>query len=357
LPHETFIELALQYHEWKLDEEALIILGLSPVHPMVQMLQGYLLDNHGQRAAAEKNLELALKTSPELVFPFRPEMAEMFEWADKLKPSWKWKYYEALIYWQHNRVDAARKLFNSCGNEPEFAPFYLARAELFRDKTDIVRSSLEKACQIDPLSWRAGLRLSRFYSNENQLEKALDIASANFKSHPGSFITGLQYAQMLKLNGKYADALNILGKLEMLPAEGDVNAHTLFRETNILTALQQMKEGKWKRAVIYLRQAETWPENLFSGEPYLPDNRTTQFLRAYCFEKLKIQAEAEKSFKYIKEYKNSDGRRYTSGNRLTELVQSGSSDYKTITEVMLKDLQSDRDKSVLEEFLVILQKQ
>ena len=42
---------------------------------------------------------------------------------------------------------------------------------------------------------------------------------------------------MLKVNGKYTeDALKILGGLEMLPAEGDVNAHSLFRETNILYA-------------------------------------------------------------------------------------------------------------------------
>ena len=78
----------------------------------------------------------------------------------------------------------------------------------------------------------------------------------------------------LRLNGKYSDALKMLGGLEMLPAEGDVNAHALFRETNILYALEQMKDGKWKKAVISLNQAETWPENLFSGEPYLADNRS-----------------------------------------------------------------------------------
>ena len=140
----------------------------------------------------------------------------------------------------------------------------------------------------------------------------------------------------------------------MLPAEGDVNAHSLFRETNILYAIEQMKKGKWKKAVIYLRQAETWPENLFSGEPYLPDNRVTQFMRSYCFQKLKIPAEAEKSFTYIKEYKNPDGRRYPSGNRLTVFAESGSRDYKMITTSILNDVQRDRDIEVLKAFLEIL---
>lgn len=354
LPHETFIELALQYHQWNLDEEALIILGLSPAHPMVQIVQAFLLDKNGKKVLSLEKLELAMKASPELVFPFRQEMTAMFSWADKLIPDWKWKYYEALIYWQNNRIDEARGLFTSCADLPDFVPFYLAKAELFRGQNEIVKNSLEKAYRLDPLLWRTGLRLSRFYAGDGQPLKALEIASTNYKSHPASFITGLQYAQMLKLNGKYSEALNILGKLEMLPAEGDVNAHTLYRETNILYAIENMKAGKWKKAVISLNQAETWPENLFSGEPYLPDNRVTQFMRSYCFEKLKIYAEAEKSFDYISNYKNPDGRTYHSGNKVTELVREGLKDFKAITSSVLYDLKSDRDRVVLQAFVEIL---
>jgi tetratricopeptide (TPR) repeat protein len=354
LPHETFVEMAIQYHEWNLDEEALKILELSPIHPMVQIWQAYLLDRKGKKEASAEKLELAMHASPELVFPFRPEMTGLFSWANKLQPCWKWRYYEALIYWQHNQSEPAKTLFNSCGTEPDYVPFYLAKAELFKDESEIVRNSLEKAYQLDPLFWRTGLSLTRFYSRENQPVKALEVAFNNYKSHPGSFIVGLQYAQILKVNGQYADALEALSRLEMLPAEGDVNAHTLFRETNILYALEQMKTGKWKRAVIYLRQAETWPENLFSGEPYLPDNRTTQFLRAYCFDRLKIQSQAEQAFIYLKTYRNPDGRTTPLGNRLTLLAETGNRDYKTITETLLKETFNDRDKDILKKFLEIL---
>ncbi len=44
MPHETFIELAISYHEWNLDEEALKLLDLAPVHPMVELWQAWLLD-------------------------------------------------------------------------------------------------------------------------------------------------------------------------------------------------------------------------------------------------------------------------------------------------------------------------
>jgi hypothetical protein len=354
LPHETFIDLALQYHEWNLDEEALMILGLSPVHPVVQVIQAFLLYKNGENELSTDILEHAIKASPELVFPHRTEMADMLSWAGKRKPDWKWEYYEALIYWQNNRTEEAKRLFNSCGDQPDFVPFYLARAELFSGQDDIERNSLERAYSLNPAFWRTGLSLVRFYAGHNQPGKALEIAAATYKSHPANFITGLQYAQILKLNKHYPEALQILDRLEMLPAEGDVNAHTLFRETNILYAIEHMKARRWKKAVVALTQAEKWPENLFSGEPYLPDNRITQFMRGYCFEKLKIQAETEKSLKYIKEYKNPDGRTYTSGNRLTEFVEAGLKDFKAITNFVLKDLKSDRDMEVLEAFFEIL---
>ena len=354
LPHETFIELALQYHQWNLDEEALRILEMAPLHPVVQLIQSYLLDLSGKSELSHQKLELASKASPELVFPFRSEMAIMFSWAGQKNPDWKWKYYEALIYWQCNRDGEAMKLFTDCGDEPDFVPFYLAKAELFREQKEVALPSLEKAYRLDPLFWRTAMRLSRFYSQNDQPEKALEVAEKNYRSHQGSFIAGLQYAQMLKLNRNYTKALTILSGLEMLPAEGDVNAHTLFREANILCAIENMKAGKWKKAVIYLNQSETWPENLFSGEPYFPDNRVTQFMRSYCFDKLKIPAETGKSFNYIKEYKNPDGRRYNSGNRLTEIIGTGSKDFKAIANSVLQDLKSDRDMEVLKAFIDVL---
>ena len=355
LPYETYIAMAMQYYEWNMEEEALQMLGMAPVHPMVQLWQAWLLDRAVKKSMAEDKLILAMAASPELVFPFHTEMTELFKWANKQKPDWKWRYYEALISWQNNQQEDARSLFNSCGTEPDFVPFYLAKAELFRDDSAAAGAALDRAYRLDPSFWRTGIKLTQYYVHTNHLDKALDMAGKNFKAHPSSFIVGLQYAQMLKLNRKYADALKILSGLEMLPAEGDVNAHSLFRESNILYALEQMKSGKWKKAVISLNQAETWPENLFSGEPYLPDNRITQFLRAYCFEKLKIRSEADKAFKYIKEYKNPDGWTSDAGNRLTSVTLSGIRDYKKITTAILNDEQSDRDIEVLKAFLAIVE--
>jgi tetratricopeptide (TPR) repeat protein len=354
LPHETFIEMAIQYHEWKLDDEALKLLELAPAHPMVQIWQAYLLNEAGEKKKALDKLDLAMAATPELVFPFRPEMTKLFTWANTLKPDWKWRYYEALIYWQYNQTELAKPLFVSCGTEPDFAPFYLAKSQLFIDEPSVVEKSLLKANELDPLSWRAGLKLAQFYSGEKKTDKALTIAEKNYKAHPESFIIGLQYANMLKLNKRYPEALTALSKLEMLPAEGDVNAHSLFRETNILLAINQMKDGKWKKAILSLKKSETWPENLFSGEPYFPDNRLTQFMAAFCFEKLRIKVRSDQIFDYLKTYKNPDGWTSQLGNSLTEQAVSGNRNYKSITDKLLSEKANSGDMEILRLFLSIL---
>ena len=71
MAHETYIEMAIQYYEWNMEDEALQILSLAPVHPMVQLWQAWLLDRAGEKSRAEDKLILAMAASPELVFPFR----------------------------------------------------------------------------------------------------------------------------------------------------------------------------------------------------------------------------------------------------------------------------------------------
>jgi hypothetical protein len=122
----------------------------------------------------------------------------------------------------------------------------------------------------------------------------------------------------------------------------------------MLYALEQMKSKSWKKALLSLQKAETWPENLFSGEPYLADNRITQLMTAYCYEKLKDQRSADKSFRYLAEYKNPDGWTSRFGNEVTKLVKAGERNFKIITGSLLMESVRDRDKDVLAEFHSIL---
>jgi tetratricopeptide (TPR) repeat protein len=359
LPHETFIEMAIQYHEWKLDDEALKLLELAPAHPMVQIWQAYLLNEAGEKKKALDKLDLAMAATPELVFPFRPEMTKLFTWANTLKPDWKWRYYEALIYWQYNQTELAKPLFVSCGTEPDFAPFYLAKAKLFKDDPSVVKECVEKAYLLEPLSWREGKEMAKLYIREAEKEKALQIAKKNYLNHPDNCMVGLQYANILSLNGSYAETLKALKNLVMLPAEsdkwsGDIDAHSLFRETNIKCALNQIKDGKWNKALLYLKDAESWPENLGWGEPYFPDNRVTQFLTAYCYKKLGDSHKADESFNYIKIYSNPEENVRQPGESLSEIVNNGERDFRSITGKLVSGQSGDEDLDILKEFMTIL---
>ena len=78
-------------------------------------------------------LEQALKADDKLVFPYREEYAEILAWADKQQPSWKTKYYSALLYWNKRQFDVAKKLFTECGDEPKSYSFYLSRGRFFEE--------------------------------------------------------------------------------------------------------------------------------------------------------------------------------------------------------------------------------
>jgi hypothetical protein len=115
-----------------------------------------------------------------------------------------------------------------------------------------------------------------------------------------------------------------------------------------------MKDGKWKKAILSLKKSETWPENLFSGEPYFPDNRLTQFMAAFCFEKLRIKVRSDQIFDYLKTYKNPDGWTSQLGNSLTEQAVSGNRNYKSITDKLLSEKANSGDMEILRLFLSIL---
>ena len=352
LPHETFLELAIQYDQCALPEEALRILTLAPTQPMVQLWQAYELAKTKQTDKAGPVLAQALAASPAMVFPFRLETLPVLLWAHQRKPNWKWLYNEALIRWQHNQIEQAKKLFAECGTTPDFAPFYMAKADLFAREPAISQAALERAYSLEPSSWRTGWKLAQLYTTTQQ-EKALAIAQTNYKTHPDQYVLGLQYAYILRTNHRYADALAVLNQLDMLPAEGANDAHGLFRETNVLYAIELMKAKQWKKAIVSLQQAETWPERLGSGEPYLPDNRLTQFLMAYCFDKLKKQPQADKAYAYLKTYQNRDMPTRPLYNRLARLTGEKSRDYKAITQTLLNE-SPGRDRDMLQSFMAVL---
>ena len=91
----------------------------------------------------------------------------------KQNNNWQPKYYLALLYKDRNRIDESKKLFAACGNEPQFAPFYAARAAMGMGATDV--TDLKKAVNLESNEWRYSKLLAEYYADHQQVENALNI--------------------------------------------------------------------------------------------------------------------------------------------------------------------------------------
>ena len=124
---------------------------------MVKLWKAFLKDDPSA-------LNEIAKASPAFIFPYRTETVSALTWAVAKNNSWKFKYYLGLNYWAIQRENDARKLFDSCKQEPDFATFYLSRAYLEKQTNENqVLSDLQTAHTLAPGEWRASYRLIEQY--------------------------------------------------------------------------------------------------------------------------------------------------------------------------------------------------
>ena len=274
LPHETFLELAAWYHGVGLDTDAAKVLDLAPPTAEVLYWLAYLRRDTNLLARAEA-------ASPEFVFPFRPESIPVFEWAAQQRPAWQPNYFLALIRWHLGELPEARQLLAACGDEPRFAPFYAARAQLAED--DAVRD-LQRAAQLDPAQWRYGAMLARHYLKHDDPAAALAVATDYARRFPANDTLALLRAKSLLLTGQHQAAAELLASLHVLPAEGTTEARALFHEAHLLLAVERLQAGAFDDALRLVDTARQWPENLGAGKPYPADvdERLEDWFTAQC---------------------------------------------------------------------------
>ena len=286
-PHETYLELAIHYVDGGMNEEAVQLLSLAPEHPIVNYWLAYLFRNISEKKSAEY-LDKAEAISPWLVFPFRLETLSVLEWAGTRRHSWKVAYYKGLIHWNNNNLAEAKQLLEQCGDEPDYAPFYISRGILFSDdkaKKDIVFKDFMKAKSVDPSQWRAWHALSMFYQTSGNFTAQFAIAKKAYSLFSANPVVSIDYAKAL-LNEKMPDeCITVLNKTQVLPQEGAREGHEIFEMAHIAMALNEIKTKKYKSAIEYLIKAKAFPENLGSGMPFDPDYRMQDYLLAYCEEK------------------------------------------------------------------------
>ncbi|MBL7696849.1 MAG: DUF5107 domain-containing protein, partial [Chitinophagaceae bacterium] len=329
MPQQTFLELASWYYNAGRNEDALKALSLSAPDAEILYWKSFL---SGQPLNTND-------LQPGLVFPFRPESAEVLKSVVSKTNHWLPKYHLALIYWSSNNRNEAKKLFAECGDAPVYAPFYAARAKLF-DEKDQSLADLQKARELDKTEWRFGKALITYYIDNKQFEKATEVAAAEYKAFPENYVLGMLYARSLMLNKRYADADKVLSVIEVLPNEGATMGRQLYREAKLMLALEQVKSGNCKKALKYVADSRLWPERLGSGKPYDEDidSRLEDWMNYKCFVKMNNKKGAKQMLEKIVAY-TPHGRRESRPNvnnliSAWALKQSGKA---TEAEKLLKD--------------------
>ena len=302
-PEQTYFELALYYYKLGLYSEAIKLLHLSPKNAIINYWLSYLYNLEGKGKESKRFLNLALNSSPFLVFPFRYETLKVLKWAESLKEDWKNKYYIGLIFWSKYRIKEAKKYFLECKDFPDYPYFYITKGKLFeKDNPKLSEKAYLRAYKLAPQSWRTYHSIYTFYKSQKNIEKAYYFAKKGTKRIKNFYLLNFDYADSLYHKRKYKKALSILNKLTILPSEAATFGRTLYNRANIMYAIKLIKKRNYKKAIFYLEKAKLWPEHLGAGKPYNPDERVENYLESLVYEKLgnikKSQKLLEKIIKY-----------------------------------------------------------
>ena len=275
LPQEVYLELACWYYDCGLSSDAIHILRLCPPVAEAKIWLAYLTGEPLNVAGLD----------PVRAFPFRWETAKVLETMLPKYPSWFLRYQLALIYWDRDRPDEARRLLRDCGDQPAYAPFYAWRAAVaVKEDSSAVMHDLEKAAELDP-HWRYAKLLAEYYIQHNDPVKAGAIAKRSYLTRPDNYIMGMLYARTLLLNHEFAACDKLLASLNIIPFEGATIGRELYRETKLMLAVQEMKKRAYKKALARIGEARQWPERLGVGAPYLEDQdlRLEDWMTYRCY--------------------------------------------------------------------------
>ncbi len=273
---ESYLEMAFAYRSIGEGEKAETLLRYAGDQVKIGLLRAYAARG---TEAGQTLLEVVLTQPADFVFPYRPEMLPVMQWAYQQAPSWKTRYYLALNLWALSRKEEAVALLRECGQEPDFSPFYALRARVQADPLP----DLEKAWQLDP-GPRSAHQLSQAYLVVGQYDKARQTAGKALEKHPAHYTLQFDLATAYLRLGQYQACIDQLAQTQMLPYEGAGESRVVYEEAHLMAAIEALHRKSSRKALTLLHDALLWPEHLGVGKPYAPDERLEQALMALAYE-------------------------------------------------------------------------
>jgi len=109
------------------------------------------------------------------------------------------------------------------------------------------------------------------------------------------------HAKALLAVGRYQEAAERLTRLQVLPYEGATEGRRLYRQAQLMVAVENLRKDDAARALRSVDAARLWPENLGAGKPYPDDvdERLEDFLAAQALSRQGDSAAANKMLRQI----------------------------------------------------------
>jgi len=198
--YETSLDLAIKYVNGGKNIEAIKVLEQSPHYPTVSYWLSWLYRNSSQVKSSEY-LKQAEENSSCKVLPFHSETIPILTWAMNQDDSWKTKYYLGLHYWHIQNIEKAMEFFEQCSDIPDYAPFYIARAILFKDSEReycMPCSDYNRAKSLGHDDWRTWHFLSNFLQIKGAFQEQLNNSKQAYINFPANSVISNDYAKALK---------------------------------------------------------------------------------------------------------------------------------------------------------------
>ena len=341
-PQQSILELAIEYMHLGDQEMGISLLESIQEDPVAAIWLAYLHQDPTE-------LKAAIAKPTAFVFPYRRETLAVLHWAKSNHSHWKIDYYLALNLWHKNQISAAQKLLLACGDQADEPHFYLTRANLQKDYK-AQENDLLKAQSLAPQNWRVHHQLHQFYLQNGKLDKALTNSRQAFQHAPNNYTLGMDHVAILLQKHQFAEALNVLEQLTVLPFEGASAARKLYEQAHYGRALALMKSSKWDEAIAVLEHSLKWPHRLGVGKPFHPDERMAHYLLAKIYDRIGNKQAAQAAKKVVKAYTL----KHPDQNLLNELLGLELMDADQLTDLMVRVYDDQKQHPPLKQWVLAM---
>lgn len=292
-PYQTFLELALFYHNRNLDTDANKILKMGP-NPLINKLwMAYL--NQDKTA-----LNMLEKESIAFVFPFRKESLKMLNWVVTHHSSWKAKYLLGINLLGRSQTLEGIQIFKDLGKSPKDPLFYYIRGMLFK-KHDLAgyQKDLQFAYNQSPRNWRYAFSLAEDHFKAGNALTAQKIIQKTYEQDPDNYFAGMLLAKTMNQLKQHNKSIKLLKELKILPYEHATEGRKIYTDAYVGSALNYIFKNQISEAQSRLETALLWPEHLGVGKPFDPEVRWEKFLLAFIHQSKGLNSEAQPVLKTV----------------------------------------------------------